>query len=61
MKIYLGIDNNTQEYVLINWNGTIQELEKKEDCAGVLWHGVFNNWDDVNKFLDNYDQIKNYN
>ena len=41
MKIYLGLDNKTQEDVLINWNGTIQELEKKEDCANKMRYKDF--------------------
>ena len=51
--IHLGIDNNTKEYALLNWTGSVKELT--DAYPDIIWYSSFNNMDEVNKFLEWYE------
>ena len=57
MTTYLGMDNNSSEYALISWAGTMKELA--DAYPDIIWYSSFENMDDVNKFLEWYESGKN--
>ena len=51
--ILLGIDNKTQEYALLKWDGSVKELT--EIYPDILWHSTFKDMNEVNNFLEWYE------
>jgi len=51
--IYLGIDNKSNEYALVNSDKNVKELS--DENPDILWYSTFDNLEEVNKFLEWYE------